>query len=508
MKNRLLLSALLLTGAALRADVQLPAVISDHMLLQRDVPVRIWGKADPGEAVTVAFRGQTVKTETNDLGRWFVFLPPSGAGGPFELTVRGNNTIAVKDVLVGEVWIASGQSNMGMTVARSDNAQQEIASAANPNLRLFRVALKVAHSPQDDVKGEWAASSPQSVPDFSAVGYFFGRYLQQKLNVPVGIIQTAWGGTSAEAWTAVTALAADPALISVFSDWGKSVEGYGAAADRYSFALKQWEAAAAKARAGGSAPPTRPRAPVDPANSQAMPGGLYNAMIAPLTPYAIRGAIWYQGENNASRKRSYVYRRLFPAMIQNWRDAWGQGDFPFLFVQLANYGKNVPDSQWPELREAQTMTLRMANTGMAVTIDIGNPSDIHPTNKQDVGVRLGLAARAVAYGEKIVHSGPLYRQAAVEGGQLRLWFDSVGGGLVAKGGELKGFEIAGRDRNFVPAQARIDGASIVVSSPDVPQPALARYAWAESPECNLYNAEGLPASPFRTYEWEEPKLHR
>jgi sialate O-acetylesterase len=239
-----------------------------------------------------------------------------------------------------------------------------------------------------------------------------------------------------------------------------------------------------------------------------MPGGLYNAMIAPLTPYAIRGAIWYQGENNAGKKRAYVYRRLFPAMIQDWRRAWAIGDFPFLFVQLANFGKNAPDSQWPELREAQAMTLQLANTGMAVTIDIGNPNDIHPTNKQDVGLRLGLAARAVAYGEKIPYSGPVFRRAVREGASLRLWFDHAEAGLSAKGGELRGFEIAGRDGKFTAAQARIDGSSVVVSSPDLREPVSARYAWAESPECNLYNSAGLPASPFRTYEWEDARLHK
>jgi sialate O-acetylesterase len=493
MKNRFLAALLLSAPAALLADVQLPAVISDHMLLQRDTPVRIWGKAEPGEAVSVAFRGQTVRTQADPLGRWFVFFTPSSAGGPFELTVQGNNTIVVRDVLVGEVWIASGQSNMGFTVRQSDSAQQEIAAASFPNIRLFKVALKVAHYPQDDVKGEWAQCAPESVPAFSAVGYFFARHLHQKLNIPVGVIQTAWGGTPAEAWTSVTALAADPALLSVFSDWGKVTEDYADQIARYNLQLKRSE---------------KPRQPNDPANHQWMPGGLYNAMIAPLTPYAIRGAIWYQGENNAGKKRSYVYRRLFPAMIQDWRNAWGLGDFPFLFVQLANFGKNVPTSQWPELREAQAMTLQLANTGMAVTIDIGNPSDIHPTNKQDVGMRLGLAARSVAYGEKLIYSGPLYRSAVREGDYLRLWFDHAGGGLKAKGGYLKGFEIAGRDGKFVAAQARIDGASVVVSSPDVREPASARYAWAESPECNLYNNEGLPASPFRTYAWEDAKLHK
>jgi sialate O-acetylesterase len=508
MKNCLRVALILSSAAALWADVQLPAVISDHMLIQRDVPVRIWGRADAGEAVSVSFRGQSLSTAADALGRWFVFLAPAGAGGPFELTVEGKNKILVRDVLVGEVWIASGQSNMNWSVRQSDNAQQEIASAAYPNIRLFRVALKVSHYPLDDVRGEWAPCSPDSVPNFSGVGYYFARHLHRQLNIPVGVIQTAWGGTPAEAWTSVTSLAADPALISVFSDWGKVTENYADQIARYPIQVKQWEAAAAKAKAEGREPPRRPAPPNDPANHQWMPGGLYNAMIAPLTPYAIRGAIWYQGENNAGKKRAYVYRRLFPAMIQDWRRAWAIGDFPFLFVQLANFGKNAPDSQWPELREAQAMTLQLANTGMAVTIDIGNPNDIHPTNKQDVGLRLGLAARAVAYGEKIPYSGPVFRRAVREGASLRLWFDHAEAGLSAKGGELRGFEIAGRDGKFTAAQARIDGSSVVVSSPDLREPVSARYAWAESPECNLYNSAGLPASPFRTYEWEDARLHK
>jgi sialate O-acetylesterase len=355
----------------------------------------------------------------------------------------------------------------------------------------------VAHYPLDDVRGEWVQCSPESVPNFSGVGYYFARHLHQQLKIPVGVIQTAWGGTPAEAWTSVTSLAADPALLSVFSDWGKMTEDYAAQITRYPLMVKQWEAAASKAKAEGREPPRRPAPPTDPANHQWMPGGLYNAMIAPLTPYAIRGAIWYQGESNAGKKRSYVYRRLFPAMIQDWRNAWGAGDFPFLFVQLANFGKNVPTSQWPELREAQAMTLQLANTGMAVTIDIGNPNDIHPTNKQDV-----------AYGEKIPYSGPVFRRAVREGASLRLWFDHTEAGLSAKGGELRGFEIAGRDGQFTAAAARIDGASVVVSSPALHEPVSARYAWAESPECNLYNSAGLPASPFRTYEWEDAKLHK
>lgn len=489
---------LLLSASALTfADVRLPALISDHMVLQRDRPARIWGWADENESVTVKFRGQAITTQANELGKWHVFLQPTAGGGPFTLSIEGKNAITINDVLVGEVWVASGQSNMGWRVQQSDNAKDEIAAANHPTIRFFRAALKTAPAPAEDLEGKWEVSTPETAGPFSAVGYFFARHLAKQLNTPVGILQNAWGGTPADSWISAPSLAADPALISVYADWAKSINDYPAAKARYDRALKRWEVN----RTG-----PRPAPPIGPGH-QYTPSTLFNSLIAPMTPYAIRGAIWYQGENNAGKKRSYVYRRLFPAMISDWRNAWGQGDFPFLYVQLANFGRK-PGTEWPELREAQTMTLRLANTGMAVSIDIGNPDDIHPTNKQDVGTRLGLAARAIAYGEKLVYSGPLYRQAVPEAGGVRLFFDHAGSGLKAKGGELKGFEIAGADGKYVPASAKIDGVTIVVSSPEVSAPRHARYAWTESPECNLYNAEGLPASPFRTEEWKSPTEYR
>jgi sialate O-acetylesterase len=472
-KSSILLLSML-AASVLTAEVRLPSVFCDHMVLQRDMPVHIWGKADAGESVTVRFHGQTVKGVADSHGKWSVFLAPVPAGGPFDLTVEAKNSITLRDVLMGDVWVASGQSNMAFQTGRSDNAEKEVAAAWYPQIRLFKVPMKTSEYPLDDVSATWSLCTPESVKEFTAVGYFFARRLRQDIGVPIGVIQTAWGGTSAEAWTSGRALAADPALVSVYADWAKAMEGVSNGQAHY----------------------------------QNRPSSLYNAMIAPLTPFAIRGAIWYQGENNAVRNRGYVYRRLFQAMIEDWRRAWGQGDFPFLFVQLANFAKVSPDAQWSEVQEAQTMALQLRNTGMAVTIDIGNPDDIHPRNKQDVGARLALAAETITYGKKIVYSGPIFRQATVEGDSVHVWFDHVGGGLMAKGGDLKGWVIAGTDRKFVPAEARIDKNTVVVRSPNVPQPVYVRYAWAANPECNLFNVEGLPASPFRSDEWIEPAQYR
>jgi sialate O-acetylesterase len=446
-------------------------MFSDGAVLQRDKAVPVWGMAAPGEAVQVSFRGETAATQADKLGRWSVMLKPGTAGGPFELKV---NATILRNVLVGEVWIASGQSNMVWQVSRSLNAEKEIASSADAELRFFKVANVVSPTPLDDVKGTWKEASPANTGDFCGAGYFFARHLREKLKVPVGVIQTSWGGTPAESWASALAMGSDPALISVFGDWARAMEAYPAGVLEKRQNL------------------------VGPMH-QNLPGGLYNAMIAPLIPYAMRGVIWYQGENNGGRlSRALLYRKLFPALIQDWRRRWGQGDFPFLFVQLANYAKLTATTAWPELREAQTMTLGLANTGMAVTIDIGEAQDIHPKNKQDVGLRLALAARAVAYGEKLVYSGPLFRQAAREGAAMRVWFDHTGGGLVAKGGALTGFEVCQANNRCAAAEARIDGPTVVVSSGEIAEPASVRYAWANDPVCNLYNAEGLPAAPFRS----------
>ncbi len=493
-------------AALLHAEVRVPRIISDHMLVQRGVPLRIWGTAAPAEAVTVSMAGQSVKAEADASGRWEAFLAPINAIGPYSLTIEGTNKITIEDVLAGEVWVGSGQSNMAWPVSRSKDAGKELPAAEFPQIRLFKVKTVTSEYPLDEVEGEWTWCTPETVKEFSAVGYFFARHLREKLGVPVGIIQSAWGGTPAVSWTSRLALAADPALAPALADYAKAIEDYPAAYARYQQRLKSWETAAAKARAEGAKEPNRPAPPVGPGHPW-NPSSLYNAMIAPLTPYAIRGVIWYQGENEALIRRAYLYRRLFRTMIEDWRRAWGLGDFPFLFVQLANFAK-APQGQWPELREAQTMALALCNTAMAVTIDIGDANDIHPTNKQDVGLRLGLAAQAIAYHQNVAYSGPMYRQLSREGSALRVWFDHTEGGLVAKGGQLKSFEIAGADGKFVPAQARIDHNTVVVTSAEVPHPVSVRYGWADSPECNLYNGAGLPASPFRTNRWIEPLLYR
>ena len=469
------------------------------MVLQRGLPIHIWGHAAPGENVTVAFRQATASTTADDIGRWSLYLGPSEAGGPYELEVKGANTVRLRDVLVGDVWVASGQSNMEFAVKEAVNGGAEIAAANFPKIRLMHVRNSVADHPIDDadLKHPWRACSPETVSDFSAVAYFFGRDLHQRNGVPVGLIDTSWGGTPADSWTSLKALSADAALMPVFAEWSKMTEVLTAVRTRREAQLAKWEQAVAAAKAEGRTPPGRPWQAND--GGEWAPSSLFNAMIAPLTPYPIRGAIWYQGESNASRERSPLYARLFGAMIEDWRRAWGVGDFPFLFVQLANF-KTGPTSKWPELREAQLQTLALRNTGMAVTIDIGNPTDIHPKNKQDVGKRLALAARALE-GEKLEWSGPLFRQATPEGGAMRVWFNHVGGGLTVHGDSLKGFEVAGADGKFVEASARIDGATVVTSNPAVATPVYVRYAWADNPDATLYNADGLPASPFRSGAW-------
>ena len=402
------------------------------------------------------------------------------------MAIAGKNSLTVRDVLVGEVWVGSGQSNMAMPVDRSNNAEQEKSAANYPGIRFFDVKRTVSDTPLEDVSGSWKLCSPETVGPASAAGYFFSRDLHQKLKIPIGFIHSSWGGTPVQAWTSRPAMQAEPAIQFMFDEWEKTLANYPASFARYEEALAKWNAGSA-ARA--------PQPPPGPGH-QYTPAGLYNAMIAPLTPYAIRGAIWYQGENNATALYAQPYRRMFRTMIEDWRHAWGAGDFPFLFVQLANFSSN---GNWPVLRESQTDTLALKNTGMAVIIDIGESHDIHPKNKQDVGLRLAMAARGLVYHEKLVYSGPMYRQLTIEGDRARLWFDHAGGGLAARGGgELTGFTIAGKDGQFVPAEAKVDGKTIVVLCASVREPVAVRYAWEDDPKCNLVNREGLPASPFRT----------
>jgi sialate O-acetylesterase len=474
------------------------------MMLQQSLSVAIWGAADPGEAVAVSFRSENVSTVADKNGRWLVRLAPQVAGGPHDMIIQAGNTVLLRDILVGEVWICSGQSNMEWPVSLASNPEKEIAEAL-PEVRLFTVKHDVAAAPQSDFTGSWSPASPDIVKDFSAVGFFFGRELHRHLNVPVGLIDSSWGGTPAESWTTRETLESDLSLNPILWQWKRVLADYPGAQTRYERQLKEWEEISATAKAQGKTPPQKPASPRGPGHSWT-PAGLYNAMIAPMTSFAIRGALWYQGESNAAPYRAYEYRRLFQAMISDWRKAWNQGPFPFLFVQLANFmeRKAAPaESAWAELREAQTMALSLPNTGMAAAIDIGEADDIHPRNKQEVGRRLALAARSVAYGEKLVYSGPMYRGMIVEGRQIRLRFQHVGqGGLASRdGGKLEGFAIAGRDRKFVWADARIDGETVVVSSAKVQDPVAVRYGWADNPACNLVGKDGLPASPFRTDDW-------
>jgi len=650
-----LAASLLLAAPVAHATVRLPALVGSHMVLQRGRPVPVWGWAAPGEQVSVAFCGKTYAVSVPDAsGRWQATLPATPAGGPYELTVKGQNTIVLTDVLVGDVWLASGQSNMQMPVKDRpggyqpvQHADQEIAAANWPYIRFFTASQTVAYRPQAEVAGSgWQVCSPATVAQLSAVAYFFGRDLYQHYKVPMGLLVSSWGGTPAEAWTSAEGLQALPAFGAQVADFARrttslnddqlvyqakqrellrNVRAYdhGYLPNGQTWAAPQFDARAwptmpvpgiwesaprlaaydgvvwfrkeidlpaslasqpltlalgkiddadstyvngvrvgfgsgynelrryavpagllhpgrnviavrvvdtgggggitgepaelalrpangtpALALAGpwqyqlGLDPQVQPLPPV-PGGGEHAPTALYNGMIAPLQPFALKGVIWYQGESNAARAAQY--RALFPALIADWRRHW-QADLPFLFVQLASFMPARPtptESAWAELREAQALTLRVPGTGMATAIDIGEAADIHPHNKQEVGRRLALAARHVAYGDnKVVFSGPLYAGMSQAGPAIRLVFSQMGAGLAAKdGAPLQGFAVAGADHKFHWATAKVLGSRIEVQSPEVPQPVAVRYNWADNPNGNLINKEGLPAGPFRTDDW-------
>lgn len=499
----LLIPILVALAGVAGADVSLPHLFADHMVLQRGREVRVWGKADAGEAVTVRFRGEESRATAGDDGRWEAWIGPLAAGGPDELVVSGKNEIKIADVLVGEVWVCSGQSNMQWSVKISGNPEAEIAAANHPNIRLFQVPMIPSDTPFEDVDAKWAVCSPESIPDFSAVGYYFGRSLQAALGVPVGLIQSAWGGTPAEAWTRRERQIGDPEFQPIVDRWDAAVAALPAQEEQYAKDLAAWETAAKEAEAAGQKAPDKPKKPA--IGHQNRPGTLYNGMIAPLVPFTIAGAIWYQGESNAGR--AFQYRRLFPEMIRDWRESWGQGDFPFLFVQLANFLAPTPEpveAEWAELREAQNHALRLPKTGMAVIIDIGEEKDIHPKNKQDVGARLALAARMVEYGHDVEGSSPLPKSIDVRGGEVLVKFEHVGGGLKTRDGKApRYFSVAGPDRKFHWAEATVVGPDTVsVRCAAVPNPVAVRHAWANNPDtANLIGGTGLPASPFRSDDW-------
>ena len=566
--------AWLLSAASSHADVKMPAIFGNHMVLQQDIKIPVWGIADPGEAVTVKLGDKAAKTKAGPDGKWRVDLDKVATSStPLTMIVTGKSTLTFEDVLVGDVWVCSGQSNMEFGL-NGDSRAPKPQPTNDPQLRLFRVIHKVALEPEKDfvkgtpwdtcvesdrwwkVGGEWKVCDPKdpSMGSISGVGYFFGAELRKTFHKPIGLIGSHWGGTSAEWWISESVVQKnvdkDPGFkemldkLAVFkANYAKMVEDYPKQMEVYQAESKKWEEevgvtwnplkkawdeAVKKAREGGQPDPKypvpsrpQPKLPIDPQFIRET-STLYNGMIAPLMPYAIKGVIWYQGENNHGK--SAQYRTLFPLLISDWREKWGQGDFPFLFVQLANfvyrYQPEEPyqkNDDWAGLREAQAQALSLPNTGMAVTIDIGGGTDVHPKDKYDVGWRLAQAAKKVAYGMDVVYSGPTYDAMRIEGNKIRLSFKNVGGGLIfsaapwdARGKikeptELKGFAIAGEDQKFVWAKAQIEGNEVVVSSDQVPNPQAVRYGWFNVTEgwatCNLYNKELLPAVPFRTDAW-------
>ena len=490
------------------ADVTLPSIFSNHMVLQQDVAVPVWGRAEPGEEVKVSIAGKTAAAKADGSGKWMVTLDHPTATGPVTMTVQGKNTISIDDVLIGEVWLGAGQSNMQMNVGSANNARHEINSAKSPQIRMFTVERKTAVEPQEDCGGKWVVCSPETAIHFSATAYFFGRELHQTLNVPVGLINASWGGTTIEAWTSMDAQKDEPELAPIFENWKQKVsQPYDEkmAMARYEKQMVFWGNQAEKAKAAGKQPPQKPKTPIAPRLEPNHPANLFNGMIAPVIHYAIRGAIWYQGESNSMNNGPHLYETQLPMLVKDWRQRWNQGDFPFLWVQLPNFKKRNDDpgavSNWASMREVFLKQLLIPNTGMAICIDVGDEGNIHPKNKQTVGRRLALWARARVYHEEIPYSGPLPAGHEINGGEVTISFTHTDGGLKAKGGELKGFAIAGNDKKWIWASARIDGDKVIVSSPEVAGPAAVRYAWGDNPECNLINHAGLPASPFRTDDW-------
>jgi len=517
-----LLCLTFITAPAAVAAPRLPGFFTDNMVLQRDKPVPIWGWADPGETVTVEFAGQKHPATADEHGRWTVTLDPMEASSEGRTLAVGEN-IKLANVLVGDVWLCSGQSNMAMTAGGVRNAKDELASATLPLIRHVKFANVTAGSPRDDIRAPWVVCSPNTARGFTAVGFFFARKLHEELKVPIGLINSSWGGTMIEPWTAPEGFAMVPELKALADKLNAVLPTTEAGRATHGKALndvKKWVAEAEKALEAKRSFPPLPGVP-SVGTRNTTPTAIYNAMIRPLIPFAIRGAVWYQGESNGREGESYFHK--MQALIGGWRALWKQGDFPFFFVQLASFQKptDVPrgGDGWAMLREAQRKSLSITNTGMAVIIDIGEARDIHPKNKQDVGLRLALWALTNEYGRKdVVPSGPLYKSHKAEGNTLRIEFDHAGGGLMVgkkdglspavevPDGTLKRFAVAGEDRRWFWADAKIDGNTVALSSPAVAAPVAARYAFSMNPEgCNLYNREGLPASPFRTDDWEPKK---
>ena len=492
----------------LHAEVSLPAIFGSNMVLQRNQENPVWGWAKKGEKVTVSISGQSHETSAAEDGSWRVTLSPMKATGkPLTMSIKGDNERRFENILVGEVWLCSGQSNMGMSVNRADDADLEIMSARHPGLRIISIPPLGSQEPQKNFKGQWETLTPENAGNFSAVGYFFGRQVHRSLDVPVGLIDNAWGGSACEAWIRRDLLDKSPAAQPYMKLWRKTEEEYDPAAGlaQYEQRLAKWKERAKKLRAEKKAAPKPPRKPRNPLTGQHRPSNLYNGVLKPIIGYGIRGAIWYQGESNSSRAKAY--RTIFPLMIKNWRDDWAQGDFSFYWAQLADFRAENPDPEddsWPELREAQTLTLdKLANVGQAVIIDVGEGRDIHPRNKQVVARRLARLALAKDYGMKIPHESPRFKSLEIQGERAIVSFKSISGALYSfDATDPRGFAICGEDKKFVWAKARIKGKNQVeVWAEGIKNPIAVRYAWANNPDCTLYGRDGaitLPVTPFRT----------
>lgn len=489
------------------ADIRLPKIFGDNMVLQRNRPLPIWGWAEPGEQVIVKFLGQIDSTSANTQGEWKVELPPTQAGGPHVLTVTGTNSIELQNVLVGEVWLCSGQSNMEMGVSLCLNPEAEIGAANYPQIRLFQIPKKLSAEPQTDIEADWHLCTPEMTAKggwggFSAAAYYFGRHLQRELDVPIGLIQAAWGGTRIEPWIPPAGFAAVPAVHGIY----EQLQLQNPRSDLYKARLgdvldevEAWLNAARAARQSEEPVPEMPTYPPEllPPNGPQQPAVLYNAMIHPLVPFALRGAIWYQGESNHTEGMHYT--KKMKALIRGWRGLWPNGEFPFYYVQIApySYGDEASDVL-PKFWEAQTAALEIPHTGMAVIHDVGDLNDIHPKNKQEVGRRLALVALAKTYNQEVIYSGPLYRSMQIKGDKIHLRFDHGGGLKTRDGATPNHFAVIDRERGgFVKANAKIVGDEVVVSAPSVEYPVAVRFAWHKLAEPNLVNAAGLPAAPFR-----------
>ena len=480
------------------------------MVLQREIAAPVWGWAEPGEEVTVILGAARKATAADPDGRWIVKLDPLKTAEPQTLIVKGKNTLTIQDVLIGEVWLCSGQSNMELKVSSAKDFAQEKAAANLPGIRMFTVERNSQPEPQVDFRGKWEVCSPATIHNFSATAFFYGRRLHQELGVPVGLINSSWGGTPIEAWTSLDAQQALPEYATIEARTKKltaQLWDEAKAATAYAEREAAWKVAAEAARAQGQRPKAPPIRPIDPRLDQHHPANLFNGMIAPLIPYGLRGGIWYQGETNAEGGIAPLYGRQLTTLIQDWRHRWGS-EFPFAWVQLPEFfaPQKTPSETtgWVLVREGMLKALSLPRTGMVVTLGLGSATTIHPKNKQDVGARLATWALADVYEKRgVVGFGPLPAGQAIRGAEITVSFTHTDGGLVAKDGDLKGFAIAGEDRKWVRASAKIEDGKVIVSSMEVPNPVAVRYAWASNPEFNLYNGAGLPASPFRTDDWED-----